>query len=369
MTRRTPVYLDYHATTPCDPAVVDAMIPYFGAEKFGNANARTHAHGRRAAEALAQAKAEIAALVNTTPETLTLTSGATEANLMALSATQTSRTEILVGALEHPSVFDAALQSGLSVKNIPATPDGFIMPDALRALISNQTRLVSVMLANHEIGTIQPVAALAEIAREAGALFHCDATQAVGKIPVDVLALGVDFLSFSAHKLYGPQGIGALYARSGSLQRPGTVPLALAVGMAAACRIAGEKMQGEAQRLQGLTDIFLQMLQSNLPQIQVNGALSPRLPGSLNLRLPGINAEDLLLDLADDLYLSTGAACASKTRQPSPVLKAIGLSDTEISNSIRLSLGRMTTHEDVLFAAERITAHCRQDCVRLHQAS
>lgn len=369
MTIRTPVYLDYHATTPCDPAVVEAMIPYFGLEKFGNANAHTHANGRRAAQALAQAKVEIAALVNATPETLILTSGATEANMMALAATQCSRTEILVSALEHPSVFDTARQSGLSVNIIPATADGFITPDALRVLISNQTRLVSVMLANHEIGTIQPVAALTEIAREAGALFHCDATQAVGKIPVDVLALGVDFISFSAHKFYGPQGIGALYARSAPLQRSGTVPLALAVGMAAACRIAGEKMQDELVRIQNLTEIFLQMLQSNLPQIQVNGALTPRLPGSLNVRLPGFNAEDLLLDLVDDLCLSTGAACASKARQPSSVLKAIGLSDTEIDQSIRLSLGRMTTREDILFAAEKITAYCRQNFDRLHQAS
>ncbi|MGZ9096843.1 MAG: cysteine desulfurase family protein [Micavibrio sp.] len=369
MTMRTPVYLDCHATTPCDPAVVESMIPYFGLEKFGNSNARTHANGRRAAQALAQAKAEIAALVNANPENIILTSGATEANMMALAAPKSSRTEILVSALEHPSVFDAARQSGLSVKIIPATADGFITPESLRALISDKTQIVSVMLANHEIGTIQSIAALAEIARDAGALFHCDATQAAGKIPVDVSALGVDFLSFSAHKLYGPQGIGALYARSGTVQRPGTVPLALAVGMAAACRIAGEKMQDEAARLQDLTDILLQKLQDNLLQIQVNGALSPRLPGSLNFRLPGINAENLLLDLAEDLCLSTGAACASKTRQPSPVLKAIRLSDIEISNSIRLSMGRMTMREDILFAVEKITAHCRQEIVRLRQAS
>ncbi len=358
MTLNTPVYFDCHATTPCDPAVIEAMIPYFGIEKFGNANARTHANGRHAAKALAQASAEIAALINATPESLTLTSGATEANRLALATTLSPRTEILISAIEHPSVFEAARQSGLLVKIIPATPEGFITPDALRAAISDKTRLVSVMFANHEIGTIQPVAELAAIAHEAGALFHCDATQAVGKIPVDVKALGVDFLSFSAHKIYGPQGIGALYARSGTVQRSGTVPLALSVGMAASCRIAAELMQSEAERLRGLMDFFLQTLQAGLPGIQVNGALSSRLPGSLNLRLPGLNAEDVLLDLADELCLSTGAACVSKTRQPSPVLKAIGLSDIDIASSIRLSPGRMTTREDMAYAAEKLLESC-----------
>lgn len=358
MTINNPIYLDCHATTPCDPAVIEAMIPYFGAEKFGNANARTHANGRSAAKALEQAKTEIAALINAAPETLTLTSGATESNILALATTLSSRTEILVSAIEHPSVFEAARKSGLSMKIIPATPEGFITPDALKSLISDQTRLVAVMLANHEIGTIQPVAELAAIAHEAGVLFHCDATQAVGKISVDVKALGVDFLSFSAHKMYGPQGIGALYARSAPVQRSGTVPLALSVGMARACRIAADIMQGEAERLQDISDYFLQTLQSGLPGVLVNGAVSPRLPGSLNLRLPGLNAEDILLDLANELCLSTGAACASKTRQPSPVLRAIGLTDLDIASSIRLSPGRMTTREDMAYAAEKLLNAC-----------
>ena len=369
MTLRLPVYLDYHATSPCDPEVVAAMMPYFGAEKFGNANARTHQNGRHAAQALDRAKMEIAALLNGTPETLTLTSGATESNMMVfrgLMDKASSRTEILISALEHQSVVDAAHRSGLAVTIIPASPGGFILPDVLRTLISTKTRLVSVMMANHDIGTIQAVRDLADISHEAGALFHCDATQAAGKIPLDVQALGADFLSLSAHKFYGPQGIGALYARSGPLSRPGTVPLALAVGMGEACRIARQTMQDESRRLQRLTDILLTALQASLPGLQVNGALSPRLPGSLNLRFPGLNAEDMILDLDADLCLSTGAACASKTRKPSPVLKAIGLSDLDISSSIRLSLGRMTAQEDVVYAAEKMIAACilqRNPCI------
>lgn len=364
-----PVYLDCHATTPCDPAVIAAMIPYFGAEKFGNANARTHRNGRRAAQALDRAKAEIAALLNATPETLTMTSGATESNMMVfrdLAATPSLREEILISALEHQSVADAAHRSGLTVKIIPANPDGFILPEVLRALVSTKTRMVAVMMANHEIGTIQAVRELAEISHESGALFHCDATQAVGKIPVDARESGADFLSFSAHKFYGPQGIGALYSRSGPMVRPGTVPLALSVGMGEACRIAGELMQGEAQRLQGLTDVLLKILQSGLPGIQVNGALSPRLPGSLNLRFPGLDAEDMLIGLEKNLCLSTGAACASRTRKPSPVLRAIGLSDRDIAGSIRLSPGRMTTHEDIVYAAEKMIEACilqRSPCI------
>lgn len=358
MNMRLPVYLDYHATTPCDPEVIEAMVPFFGGDKFGNANARSHQNGRRAAQALAQAKEDVARLLNAVPETLTLTSGATESNRMVFTMAPSERTEILISALEHPSVVNAAYESGLSVKVIPASPEGFILPEALKALISTKTRLVSVMLANHEIGTIQPVRELAGISREAGALFHCDATQAVGKIPLDVATLGVDFLSFSAHKFYGPQGIGGLYARSGIASRAGTVPLALAVGMGVACRIAAQNMTEDAQRLGNLADTLLRALQSSLPEMRVNGALSPRLPGSLNLCFPGVDAEEMLLDLAADLCLSTGAACASRTRQPSPVLKTIGLSDGDIAGSIRLSLGRMSTHDDVLYAAEKLTNAC-----------
>lgn len=366
MSMRLPVYLDYHATTPCDPEVIDAMVPFFGSEKFGNTYARSHQNGRRAAQALAHAKEDVASLLNAAPEMLTMTSGATESNRMVCEIAPSGRTEILISALEHPSVVNAAQESGLSVKVIPANPDGFILPEALKALISKKTRLVSVMLANHEIGTIQPVQELAEISHAAGALFHCDATQAVGRIPVDATMLGVDFLSFSAHKFYGPQGIGGLYARSGMVPRAGTVPLALAVGMGAACRIAAQTMADEAQRLRNLADTLLKALQSSLPEMRVNGALSPRLPGSLNLCFPGLDAEEMLLDLVADLCLSTGAACASRTRKPSPVLKAIGLSDEDIAGSIRLSLGRMSTHDDVLYAAEKVIDAClmqRKSCI------
>ncbi len=320
-----PVYLDYHATTPCDPAVVEAMLPYFSAE-FGNEGSRNET-GRRAARVLAAAKKDIAALIGAAPESLILTSGATEANNMALRGIAMAaggRNEILIGALEHDSVRGTAetlSREGFKVGIIPATAAGFIEPEAVAERVSGKTLLVSVMAASHELGTIQPVADICRISHEAGALFHCDATQAAGKIPLNVAAMDIDLLSFSAHKLYGPQGIGALYARTtppvkltplmcgGSQQRglrPGTIPLAPAAGFGTACRIAADRMEADRQHLQFLSELLLKKLRAGMPGMEVNGGLTPRLPGSLNIRIPGACAEDILLDLANDLCLSTG---------------------------------------------------------------
>lgn len=278
------------------------------------------------------------------------------------------RNEILISALEHDSVVNAAKHletRGFSIKIIPSTTAGFIEPNLVAEMTNNKTLLVSVMLANHEIGTLQPVSEIASVAHASGALFHCDASQAMGKVAIDVRKMGADLFSFSGHKFYGPQGIGVLYINArllfgGDQQRrlkPGTIPLALAIGLGEACRLAAQRQFEDALWLQELTALMRKKLFEDLPGFQINGA--PDLPGSINIRLPNINAEDLLLEVANDLCLSTGAACNSFTRAPSRVLKAIGLTDEEINRSIRISIGRMTTKEEILYAAERIVLHSR----------
>lgn len=370
-----PIYLDHHSTTPCAPEVVEAMLPYLG-ERFGNPSAVNHARGRVAAARVEEAKAQIAALVGTIPEAVVLTAGASEANNLALAGlarrAPAGRKEILIGAIEHPSVRCAAerlAESGFRVVEVPVTAEGFVEPAAVRERLSARTLLVSVMAANHEIGTLQPIAEIAGLAHAAGALFHTDATQAVGKVPLDAHRDGIDLLSLSGHKFYGPPGIGALIVRrkpplelaplllGGGQQgglRSGTVPLALAVGLGAACELAARRMAGDAERLSRLARCLLDALRAALPGLRVNGSLDRRLPGSLNLCFPGVSAADLLLDLNEDLCLATGSACASGASAPSRVLKAIGLSNEDCAGSLRISLGRGTTAAEVEFAAERL---------------
>lgn len=352
---KLPIYLDHHATTPCDGGIIDLMVPYFGVDKFGNASSKNNHHGRMAAQALKTAKGQIAALINGNPDHIVLTSGATEANALALQNLQAQgdRREVLIGALEHASIMDQIpnlTARGFHVRIIPGTGAGVVTAQAVENLINHNVALVCVMLGNHEIGTIQPIRAIADIAHGCGALLHCDATQALGKIAVDVAALGVDSASFSAHKIYGPQGVGALYTNHPA-HRAGTAPLALAVGFGAACAMAAERMAGDEKHLRELTELLLQLL----PICGVNGGLdAPRLPGVLNINFPGINADDALLDLIDDLSLSTGAACASGTGKPSAVLRAIGLDDVLIASSIRISVGRGTTRDEVIYATEKL---------------
>lgn len=348
------IYLDHHATTPCDPRVVEAIQPYF-TTRFGNAASRENAHGRTAQKAVSAAKASIASLLNVEPEAIHFTSGATAANHWAIRGIvpRDGRNEIAISALEHDSVVQAAKASGLTLNIIPATPEGFITVEALEQVVNARTLLVSIQAANQEIGTIQNIPALAARAHAVGALFHCDATQAVGKIPVD--ATQVDMLSCSAHKLYGPQGIGALYIRpTPPLEltplHGGTVPLALAVGFGEACRLAAGRMAADTQHLHQLANVFLNSLQS----YTLNGSMKNRLAGSLNLRFAGINAEDVLLDCAESLSLSTASACTSARREPSSVLRAIGLSDAEIASSIRLCFGRGNTEAEAREAAQML---------------
>jgi cysteine desulfurase len=375
---KKPVYIDYHSTTPCDKAVVDAMVPYF-ADSFGNPGAKSHAHGRAAARVLEGAVEKIAHIIGAVPEGVTLTSGATESNnlaLMGLAAKAADRREIVITDIEHNCVSNTAAYlatKGFTVKSVPVTKDGFVQPEELKKHISAKTLVVSVITASHEIGTIQPLKELSAIAHDAGAYFHSDATQAIGKIPVNVSDMGIDLLSFSAHKLYGPLGIGALYVRQkppvaidrvffgGAQQslRPGTVPLPLAMGFGEACRVAEEGLITHIPRMAKMAALLLEKLQAGIPGLIVNGG-EPRLPGLLNIRLPGVNAQDIMMELADDVCMSSGAACASANRKPSAVLKAMGISDAHIDCSLRLTVGRQSTEEEMLYAADKMAGAVRK---------
>ncbi|MDE1151662.1 MAG: cysteine desulfurase family protein [Micavibrio sp.] len=365
--------MDHHSTTPCAPEVLAEMLPYFSTG-FGNPHARTHANGIAAANVLQAALASIASLINAEPEALTLTSGATEScnlALLGLAAAATDRREIIISAIEHDCVAKAAAglaQQGFTVKVLPVTPQGFVRAEDIAAAVTDKTLVLSLIAASHEVGTLQPLQHAVEIAHARGALLHSDATQAVGKVPLDVAALGIDLLSFSAHKIYGPAGIGALYVRAkppvaikplmfGGLQqrlRPGSVSLPLAAGFGAACRLALRDMGAQAKRQHVLVESLLDQLQAGGIAIAVNGGRSNILPGLLNVRFAGVDADSLMLALRGEVCASSGAACASVSRKPSAVLKAIGLADEDIAGSLRLTLGRSTTAEEVAYVAARI---------------
>ena len=313
-------------------------------------------------------------LLHAPASSFTLTSGATEANNIALLGQQIeddNRTEILISALEHDSVWNCApilKNKGFNIKIIPTNPEGFITPDAVERAITDNTKLVSVMAANHEIGTIQPLAEISDIAHKHGALFHCDAAQATGKIPLNITDLDIDLLSLSGHKFYGPMGIGALYIRAkpalqlhpiscgGQQQkrRSGTLPVPLAVGLGVAADIAQNRMQQDQEHLQNLTTLLLRNLERHSSNIQWNGNLKQRLPGSLNLTLNKASAEDFILDNIDTVSVSTGSACGTSQKKPSRSLQAIGLSDEDIHRSLRLSMGRQTREEDIKIITEKL---------------
>jgi cysteine desulfurase len=370
-----PIFLDHHSTTPVDPRVFEAMRPYF-LEAFGNPHSADHAYGWEAEAAVEAARASVARLIGARPAEIVFTSGATEANNLALLGTARclpeGRRHIVVSAIEHACVAaaaDALQRQGFTVDRVAPGRDGIVRAEAVAAAVTASTGLVSVMAANHEIGTLQPIGAIAAVARAAGAFLHTDAAQAAGKVPLDVDGLGVDLLSLSAHKLYGPKGIGALYVRrrpdlapaplmSGGGQekglRPGTVPTPLAVGFGAAAALAGERLQAEAVRLAGLRDRLLDELSRLVPGLTVNGSLDARLPGNLNVALPDCAAVDLLYLVRDEVAVSTGSACASASLEPSAVLKAIGLADEAALGSIRIGLGSGTGAAEIDRAAAAI---------------
>ena len=380
-----PIYLDHHATTPCDARVVEAMLPYFG-EEFGNAASRTHAFGWRAAEAVERARAEVAALVGADAREVIFTSGATEANNLALlggaRALRRARggavSPVITARTEHRAVLDpvAALErEGFRATLLPVGADGRLDPERLRAALREPTLLVSIMHANNEIGVIQPIEALAKLAAEAGAAFHCDAAQSAGALALDVTQLGVEFLSLSAHKLYGPKGVGALVVRRQAPHarldpllhgggherglRSGTLPVPLCVGFGCAAELARQSRDTEACRQAALRDRLWARLSAELPQLVLNGSLEERLPGNLNVSFLGAEGEALLAALPE-LALSTGSACTSAKREASHVLRALGASETRALSALRFGIGRGNTEAEIDRAAELVIAATRR---------
>jgi cysteine desulfurase len=376
-----PVYLDYHATTPVDRRVVEAMVPFF-TETFGNPASSSHAWGWKAQEAVEAARRDVASLIGATPREVVFTSGATESNNFAVHGVAmrapANRRHIVVSAIEHKAVLESASRLGAAgwrVSIAPVHPDGRLDLDALGHLVTPETALVSVIVANNEIGVIQSLADVAAIAHRHGALVHTDAAQAVGKIPVDVEAMGVDLLSLTAHKTYGPKGCGALFIRrrtdiaplmvgggherglrSGTLNVPGIV------GLAKACALAASEMPAESVRLRGLRDRLLAGLQASLDGVTVNGSLDHRLPHNLHVSFAEVDGESLLIGVGD-IAVSSGSACASASATPSHVLSALMGAANVPSASIRFGLGRFTTDDDVAYAVEKFAAvvrHLRQ---------
>lgn len=370
-----PVYLDYHATTPVDPRVLEAMLPFF-TERFGNPHSKQHAFGWDAKQATDTARTQVAALINASAGEITFTGGATESSNLALKgaveARRSAGNHIVTVATEHKSVLDVCQQfrgPGLEVTILGVTPDGVVDLDALRAVMTPRTILVSVMAANNEIGTIQPLAEIGAIAHQHGALFHTDAAQAAGKIPIDVGAMNVDLLSLTAHKFYGPKGCGALFVRrmkprlqlapqvagggqEGGL-RSGTLNVPGIVGLGRAAEIGRLEMAGESRRLGSLRDRLLEGLRARLEDVRVNGSLERRLPHNLHVSFAGIEGEALLMALGD-LAVSTGSACSSGSQLPSHVLTAIGATSQRAGASIRFGLGRSTTTEEIDFAVQHV---------------
>ncbi|MBM4319126.1 MAG: cysteine desulfurase [Deltaproteobacteria bacterium] len=369
------IYLDHNATTPLDPRVLQAMLPFFQ-DEFGNAASRHHAFGRRARAAVEQARQQVARLIGAAPEEIVWTSGATESNNLAILGTAAAypeRRHLVTSAVEHKAVLDPCrhlARQGHTLTVLPVDAGGLIDPAALAAALRPDTLLVSVMAANNEIGTLQPLAEIGRICSDHGALYHCDAAQAVGRVALEVQALGIDLLSLSGHKLHGPKGSGALYLRGKRPRvrcrpllhggghenglRSGTLDVPAIVGLGAACAIAREELEGEAARQAGLRERLWARLQEGLSAIARNGHPVRCLPNTLNVRFDGLSAEQILWALGDELAVSSGSACTTASLEPSHVLCALGLSDDEAFSSLRFSLGRFTTEQQIDRAAERV---------------
>jgi cysteine desulfurase len=372
---RRPLYLDYHATTPVDPRVLAEMLPYFS-EQFGNPHSRQHAWGWDADKAVDTARARVAALINASPHEIVFTSGASESNNLALKGAadllRDRGTHIVTVATEHKSVLDACARlgrSGFDITVIGVRPDGLVDLDVLRRAMKPGTILVSVMAANNEIGTLQPLGEIGAIAHEHGALLHTDAAQGAGKIPIDVQAMQIDLLSLTGHKFYGPKGAGALFIRKSKPKlalsaqidgggqengiRSGTLNVPGIVGVGRAAEICRLEMAEEGARLAALRNRLLGALQTRVGSVRVNGTLERRLPHNLHVSVEGVEGEALLMALGD-LAVSTGSACSSGSQKPSHVLQAIGAVGDGAGAVIRFGLGRTTTEEDIDYAADRV---------------
>ncbi len=378
---KTPIFMDYHSTTPVDPRVLEEMLPYF-TEDFGNAASRNHSFGWRAEEAVERSRERIASLINADPKEIIFTSGATESNNLALKGVAEMYAEkgdhIITCVTEHKAVLDTGKRLeklGKRVTYMPVDKYGQIDLDELRKTITDKTILISIMFANNEVGTLQRVAEIGKIAKEKGVLFHSDAVQALGKVPIDVQAMNVDLMSLTAHKLYGPKGIGALYVRKKGPRvrlvaqmdggghergmRSGTLNVPGMGGFGKAVEIAKEIMPEESKRLSGLRDKLHHGLTDALEDVYLNGHPTERLPNNLNMSFAYVEGESLLMGM-DDIAVSSGSACTSATVEPSYVLKALGVGEDLAHTSIRFGLGRFNTEEEVNYVLNKVVDNVRR---------
>jgi len=379
-----PIYMDNHATTAVDPRVLEAMMPYFTV-KFGNAASRNHSFGWEAEQAVEAAREQIARLIGTTAKEIIFTSGATESNNLAIKGIAEMYRErgnhIITQVTEHKAVLDTCKRlekHGYRVTYLPVKADGLIDLEDLKRAMDDKTILVTIMAANNEIGVLQPIAEIGKLCHEKNVLFHTDAVQAVGKVPIDVIADNIDVLSLSGHKIYGPKGVGALYVRRRNPRvqvaaqidggghergmRSGTLNVPGIVGLGKACEIAQQEMKAEAAHLTALRDRLKNKLESELDYVHVNGSMEHHLPGNLNMSFVYVEGESLLMGI-NDIAVSSGSACTSATLEPSYVLKALGLGDDVAHSSIRFGLGRFNTQVEVDYVAAKvidIVKHLRQ---------
>jgi cysteine desulfurase len=370
-----PIYMDNHATTPLDPRVLEAMMPYF-TNKFGNAASRNHSFGWSAEEAVENARQQVASLINATAKEIIFTSGATESdNLMIKGVAEMYREKgnhIITQAIEHKAVLDTCKnleKHGFEVTYLPVQKDGRVDPEDVRKAIKPTTILICIMYANNEIGVINPIAEIGKIAKERGIIFAVDGVQAVGKIPVDVQKDNIDLLAISAHKIYGPKGVGALYVRRRNPRvqlsaiidggghergmRSGTLNVPGIVGLGQAGELCQQEMATESERLRGLRDHLKAGLEAKLDEVFVNGSLEHRLPNNLNMSFAYVEGESLLMGI-NDVAVSSGSACTSATLEPSYVLKALGVGEDLAHTSIRFGLGRFTTQEEVDYVIDKM---------------
>jgi cysteine desulfurase len=375
MAVKLPIYMDNHATTPLDPRVLEAMLPYF-TEKFGNAASRNHSFGWSAEEAVEKARQQVASLINATAKEIIWTSGATESdNLMIKGVAEMYREKgnhIITEAIEHKAVLDTCKnleKHGFEVTYLPVQKDGRVNLDDLRKAIRPTTILITVMYANNEIGAVNPIAEIGKIAKEHGIFFAVDGVQAVGKIPVDVQKDNIDLLAISAHKIYGPKGVGALYVRRRNPRvqlsaiidggghergmRSGTLNVPGIVGLGKACELCQQEMAEESKRLLGLRERLRKGLEAKLDEVYINGSMEYRLPNNLNMSFAYVEGESLLMGI-NDVAVSSGSACTSATLEPSYVLKALGVGEDLAHTSIRFGLGRFTTEEEVDYVTDKM---------------
>ena len=378
---KLPIYMDYHATTPVDPRVLEAMMPFF-TEKFGNAASRNHAFGWEAEQAVERARKQVGDLIGANSKEVIFTSGATESNNLAIKGVAEMYREkgnhIITQVTEHKAVIDTCKKlekQGARVTYLPVQKDGRISLDDLRDAITDKTILITIMTANNEIGVLQPVAEIGAIAKEKGILFHTDAVQAVGKVPFDVTSAKADLVSMSAHKMYGPKGVGALYVRRRNPRvllaeqinggghergmRSGTLNVTGIVGFGKAAELCHQGMATESERLRGLRDRLNEKLHKNLDEIYINGTMEHRLPHNLNISFAYVEGESLLMGI-NDVAVSSGSACTSASLEPSYVLKALGAGDDLAHSSIRFGLGRWSTEEEVDYVVDKLTTVVRR---------